>query len=84
MGCDVDNTTFADHSWYFRNSVVRANYNNIKIGVFETTEFLELFFRNLLINEENILKNRTLHINFKTGYSSDANNNDMQSTKNII
>jgi Fic family protein len=41
---------------------VRANYNNYPAGVSETTEYLELFLRNLLLNEDNELKNRYLHI----------------------
>lgn len=47
---------------YFRNSLVRANYNDLKNGIHETTEFLELFLRNLLLNETHPLHNRTLHI----------------------
>ena len=48
LGFDADNALFAEHSWYFRNALVRANYNNIKKGIYETTEFLEKFLRNLL------------------------------------
>lgn len=62
LGFDVTNDIFAQNSWYFRNALVRANYNNIQKGVHETTEFLELFLRNLLLGEENELKNRNMHI----------------------
>jgi fido (protein-threonine AMPylation protein) len=62
VGFDVTNDIFARHSWYFRNALVRANYNNYPAGVSETTEYLELFLRNLLLNEDNELKNRYLHI----------------------
>lgn len=62
LGFDVTNDIFAQHSWYFRNALVRANYNDLKNGIFETTEFLELFIRNLLLDERNELHNRTLHI----------------------
>lgn len=41
--------------WYFRNALVRANYTNLKKGVHVTTEYLELFLRNLLL-AENIKK----------------------------
>lgn len=41
---------------------VRANYNDLKNGICETMEFLELFLRNLLLNENHPLHNRTLHI----------------------
>ncbi len=62
LGFDVDNDMFADHSWYFRNALVRANYNNLQKGVYETTEYLERFLRNLLMNEKNELHNRDMHI----------------------
>ncbi len=62
LGYDAVNDIFADHAWYFRNALVRANYNNLKAGVHETTEFLELFLRNLLLNENNELHNRSMHI----------------------
>lgn len=62
LGFDVTNDIFAQNAWYFRNALVRANYNNIQKGIHETTEFLELFLRNLLLGENNELKNRNLHI----------------------
>ena len=42
--------------------MVRANYNNLQKGVHETTEYLELFLKNLLLGEKNRLQNRTMHI----------------------
>ncbi len=65
MGFDVTNDIFAENAWYFRNSLVRANYNNFSKGIRETTEYLELFLRNLLLNETNELKNRYTHINWE-------------------
>jgi len=62
LGFDVTNDIFAENSWYFRNALVRANYTNLKKGVHETTEYLELFLRNLLLAENNPLKNRDMHI----------------------
>lgn len=62
LGFDVTNDIFAENAWYFRNALVRANYNDLKNGIHETTEFLELFLRNLLMGEDNPLHNRTLHI----------------------
>ena len=50
------------NGWYFRNALVRANYNDLKNGVHETTEYLELFLRNLLLDEKNELHNRSMHI----------------------
>lgn len=65
LGFDVTNDIFAENAWYFRNAMVRANYNNYKKGVFATTEYLELFLRNLLLEETNPLKNKDLHIQDK-------------------
>ena len=57
LGFDATNDIFAENAWYFRNALVRANYNDLKNGVHETTEFLELFLRNLLLEEKNELHN---------------------------
>ena len=62
FGFTFDNSVFQEHSWYFRNALVRANYNNYSKGISATTSFLELFFRNLLFGEKNELHNRALHI----------------------
>ena len=56
------NDIFAEHAWYFRNALVRANYTNLQKNIHETTEYLEVFLRNLLLNEKNELHNRSLHI----------------------
>ena len=65
FGFAVSNETFAENSWYFRNALVRANYNDLQNGVYATTEFLELFFENLLMNAGHELKNRYMHIDFE-------------------
>lgn len=62
MGFDVNNDLFAAHSWYFRNALVRANYRNYQKKVEPDFHFLEQFFRNLLLGEQNELKNRYLLI----------------------
>ena len=62
LGFDVTNDIFAKNAWYFRNAVVRANYTNLKKGVHETTEYLELFLRDLLLGESDSLHNRSMHI----------------------
>lgn len=63
FGFDINNDIFARKSWYFRNALVRANYNNLKKGISSTTKYLELFFENLLLGYENELKNN-LHIDY--------------------
>lgn len=65
LGFNADNELFAENSWYLRNALVRANYNNLQKGIHENPEFLEKFFRNLLLGEHNELKNRFLHIRAK-------------------
>lgn len=64
FGFNVSNEAFAQNSWYFRNALVRANSNNWQNGVHATTEFLELFFENLLLNAGHELKNRYMHIDY--------------------
>lgn len=65
FGFEVKNDMFKDHSWYFRNALVRANYNNYPKRVSATNEYLVRFFRNLLLGEDNTLKNRDLQISSK-------------------
>lgn len=62
LGFSAENDIFAEHAWYFRNALVRANYTNLQKGVYETTEYLERFIRNLLFNEKSPLRSRDLHI----------------------
>ena len=62
LGFDVNNDLFAENAHYFRNALVRANYTSIPKGIDETTEYLERFFRNLLLGEANELKSRFLRI----------------------
>lgn len=62
LGFSATNDIFAHNAWYFRNSLVRANYTNLQKGIHETTEYLELFLRNLLLGENNELHNRVMHI----------------------
>ena len=89
----VNNTLFANHSWYFRNALVRANYEDLSRGVFKTQIFIIRFLSNLLLNENNILKNRTLHIHFhelnvilpqNTGGQKIENMKDNGGQKNIF
>ena len=62
LGFSATNDIFAENAWYFRNALVRANYTNLQTGIHETTEYLETFLRNLLLNEKNELHSRKLHI----------------------
>ena len=62
LGLKVDKDAFKKHSWYFRNALVRANYNDLKNGIHTTTKYLELFFSNLLKGTDYELKNRYMHV----------------------
>ena len=69
IGFEVDNDLFANNSWYFRNALVRANYRNPSKGIEPDKSFLVMFFRNLMLGEQNELKNRYMLIG-----NSDADN----------
>ena len=62
LGYKVNNEMFAKHSWYFRNALVRANYRNINKDIEYSPIYLVRFFRNLLLKDGWVLKNRYLHI----------------------
>ena len=61
MGFQVDNTLFKDYSQYFRNALVRANFADYKNGIAETDQYIENFYKNLLLGGEFSLKNRDLY-----------------------
>ena len=67
MGFDVTNDLFAKHSWYFRNALVRANYQNVQKDIMRNSEYLERFFRNLIFCETNELRNRYIVVNAPDG-----------------
>ena len=81
LGFTVDNTAFSKHAWYFRNALVRANYENLTAGIHETNEYLVKFLQNLLLGEENELKNRYLHI---SGLVSTAENQAFESDRQEV
>lgn len=63
IGFECNNDMFEQHSWYFRNALVRANYKNVAKGINQDYSFLNKFFRNLLMGENNELKNRYMLVN---------------------
>ncbi len=63
LGFSVNNDMFEHYSWYFRNALVRANYRNVRKGINAEPLFLVQFFRNLLLGENNELKNRYMLVN---------------------
>ena len=84
LGFNVINDVFAENSWYFRNALVRANYNDLTLGITDTTIYLERFFRSMLLGEEYDLRNRIMHVDW--GKNGDENipqsaNSDVKSAK---
>lgn len=73
LGFEVNNEPFENNSWYFRNALVRANYTNMNKGIYMNTDYLEKFFRNLLLGEHNELKNRYCHIRAQNMPVNDKN-----------
>lgn len=62
LGFSVNNELFECHSWYFRNALVRSNYRNLEKNINYEPIFLVRFFRNLLLGENYLLKNRYMMI----------------------
>lgn len=59
---EINNDLFAKHSWYFRNALVRANFEDLSKGIHKTDKFLVLFLSNLLLQESHLLRNRDMHV----------------------
>ena len=78
FGFDINDDAFAKHSWYFRNSLVRANYKNYEKNIFEDISFLEKFFYNLLTDTNYELKNRYTHVDYKN--QTEKNNKNINYT----
>lgn len=77
FGFDINDEVFANNSWYFRNSLVRANYKNFEKNIFEDISYLEKFFYNLLSNAKYELKNRYTHIDYvQSAASVDSKSKD--------
>lgn len=77
FGFKINNDAFEKNSWYFRNALVRANYNDLRNGVHATTRFLEMFFSNLILGTDFELKNRYMHVDY-------IDNNTFQSVNSKV
>lgn len=78
IGFDCNNDLFEQHSWYFRNALVRANYKNVTRGINQDYSFLIKFFRNLLIGENNELKNRFMLVNLPEEWKNETSAGQVQ------
>ena len=67
MRYDVTNALFKEKSWYFRNALVRANYENPKLNVEKTQLPLEEFFKVLIYGCDIELRNRFLRVGYEHG-----------------
>ncbi len=66
LGFVTNNDLFEQNSKYFRNALVRANYQNLNQDIYYTMEYLNKFFGNLLLGEKNLLDNREMQIKDST------------------
>ena len=64
FGFNVSNQVFAENSCFFRNALVRANFNDLQNNIHSTTVFLEQFMENLLTGAQHDLKNRYMHVDY--------------------
>ena len=62
LGYDVTHDVFAKNAWFFRSALVRANFKFIRKGIYDDKKYINMFLRNLLLNEHNVLRNRDLRI----------------------
>ncbi len=90
FGFDVNNESFEKHSWFFRNALVRSQYENIPKGVHRTFEPLERFMNFAVFGIPADLRNRTLHIRWEESKSrndvleSPKRQNDVLETSEIL
>ena len=83
FGYTISNELFASHSWFFRNALVRANYFNREKGIVPTGKYLEAFLRNLILGEQNELRNRYLHMDYPAQSDTPNNSKGQIGTLNV-
>ena len=81
MGIPATNDMFKEHSWYFRNALVRASYKGLNIS--PTTEFVEKFLRNVILGEKNELRNRDMLVGASLPNPTGHNATEKSSKSNI-
>lgn len=72
FGFDVNNESFEKHSWFFRNALVRSQYENILKRIHRTFEPLERFMNFAVFGIPADLRNRTLHIRWEEPLRQDG------------
>ena len=58
----MDNSLFENHARYFRDALVRANYTNLKKGIYEERDYLDYFFFDLMTGTRHSFSSRQLHV----------------------
>lgn len=71
FGFEVNNESFEKHSWFFRNALVRSQYENIPKDIHRTFEPLERFMNFAVLGIPADLRNRTLHIRWQEAKRQD-------------
>lgn len=72
LGFTVTNEPFESNSWYFRNALLRANFVDYESGVSATSKPLVRFLENVVLGAHHELRNRELHVDYKTLGSASA------------
>ena len=81
LGLEADNSLFEHHSLYFRNALVRANYTNLKKGIYEDRGYLDDFFSDLISGTSHKFSNRLLHV-YSSLLPKDVDGQILQMIKN--
>ena len=84
IGFVVNNDLFAEHSWYFRNALVRANYRNVRKGIEPDMDYLIRFFENLMMNTSHELKNRFMVIDAPSELAKNRTSTEQVPNKSTI
>ncbi len=84
LGFVTNNDLFEQNSKYFRNALVRANYQNLNQDIYYTMEYLNKFFRNLLLGEKNLLDNREMQIKDSTMSGKESSQKSSQKSSHKI
>lgn len=73
LGYDLNTDVFADHSWYYRNALVRANYMDLDRNIHVHPEYLIRFYSNWILGERWDLRNRYLLLHPTLNWLSQPN-----------
>lgn len=84
LGFVTNNDLFEQNSKYFRNALVRANYQNLNQDIYYTMEYLNKFFGNLLLSEKNLLDNREMQIKDSTMSGKESSQKSSQKSSHKI